>query len=81
MYEIRKSTRKYKKYDVFKNGSYLLSFGDNRYQQFKDTTPLRAYKDLDHGEEDRRQRYLARHGRTTDKESAKYWANRFLWSA
>jgi hypothetical protein len=24
---------------------------------------------------------MARHGTTTDKSSAKYWANKYLWSA
>jgi hypothetical protein len=80
-YEIRKSTRKLKKYDLYKDGKYFLSFGSSAHEQFRDTTPLRAYKHLDHGDEDRRRRYMARHGTTTDKSSAKYWANKFLWSA
>lgn len=81
MYEIRKSTRKGKKYDVYKDGKYFLSFGALGFEQFKDTSPLRAYKHLDHGDQERRRLYFARHGRTTDKSSAKYWANKFLWSA
>ena len=79
MYTIRKSTRLHKKYDVYKNGKYLLSFGDKRYEQFMDQTPLKAYKHLDHKDPERRRLYYARHGTTTDKNSAKYWANMFLW--
>lgn len=79
-YEIRKSTRKGKKYDVYKDGTYLLSFGALAYEQFRDSTPLKAYKHLDHMDKERQRLYFARHGRTTDKSSAKYWSNKYLWS-
>lgn len=78
-YEIRKSTRKGKKYDVYKDGDYLLSFGASAYQQYKDSTGIGAYSHLDHLDKDRKRRYYARHGRTTDKNSSKYWSNTFLW--
>ena len=35
MYTFKVSTRKHKKYDAFKNGKYVVSFGDNRYQQYR----------------------------------------------
>jgi len=78
-YEIRQSTRKGKKYDVYKDGDYLLSFGASAYAQYKDSTGIGAYSHLDHLDLDRKRRYYARHGRTTDKNSPKWWSNNFLW--
>ena len=78
-YEIQVSRRKYKKYDIYHKGKYLLSFGDNRYEQFEDKTPLQYYKNLNHLDEDRRNRYYSRHGFSNDKSSAKYWSNKYLW--
>lgn len=84
-YFIQVSSRKNKKYDIYyttgaeRDGKYLLSFGDNRYQQYEDSTPLKHYKKLDHKDKKRRQNYYNRHGRTNDKNSAKYWSNKYLW--
>lgn len=78
-YEIRKSTRPHKKYDVFYHGNYLLSFGDNRYQQYKDITPIKAYSSMDHLDKVRRTKYYLRHGPAEDMSSAKWWSHRFLW--
>jgi hypothetical protein len=80
MYEIKVSKRKNKKYDVYENGKYLLSFGAIGYAQYKDTTGIGAYSHLDHLNKDRRRLYYARHGRTNDKKSAKYYSNKFLWN-
>ena len=85
--EFRKSTRKNKKYDVKYNGVWI-SFGDRRYSQYKDSTPLKLYSDLDHGDKKRRANYLARakgiknkDGDFTwkDKNSPNYYSVRFLW--
>jgi hypothetical protein len=78
-YEIIKSKRTNKKYDVIKNGSYLLSFGDSRYGQYKDVTPTKAYSSLNHLDKERRSRYYARHGQTNDMTSPKWWSHYFLW--
>ena len=82
-YYIARSKMKNKKYSIFtKEGNkykYLLSFGDKRYQQFKDNTPERLYKNLDHGDEERKKRYYQRHGKTNNKKSPKYWSNKYLW--
>lgn len=75
---IKKSTRKYKKY-MIKVGDKWIHFGDNRYEQYKDSTPLRLYSRLDHNDIRRRQLYYIRHGRTSNKNSAKYWSNKYLW--
>lgn len=53
------STRKNKKYDVFdEDWKYLFSFGDKRYQHYKDK--LGHYEDLNHNDEQRRNDYLKR---------------------
>ena len=36
MYTFKISTKKNKKYDVYKNSKYLVSFGDKNYQHYKD---------------------------------------------
>jgi hypothetical protein len=82
-YYIRKSVRKGKKYDILtKRGDgywYLLSFGALGYPQYKDSTPLKLYKHLDHNNEERRKRYYQRHGRESSRLSSKYWSNKYLW--
>ena len=80
IYYFRKSARKNKKYDVFKkvDGELkkITSFGDNRYEQFKDKLGL--YKHLDHGDKKRKDAYYARHG-DAKFESAKYFSHKYLW--
>jgi hypothetical protein len=56
---IAPSKRKNKKYDVYKNGQYLASFGDIRYQQFFDR--IGAYDYLNHYDQKRRNNYIKRH--------------------
>jgi hypothetical protein len=71
------------KYQVYvkssktKSGKKLIGFGDRRYQQYKDK--LGHYSHLDHGDEKRRKSYLARHGRTTDRNTASFWSTKILW--
>jgi len=74
------SKAKGKKYSVYvmKDGKKkLIHFGDRRYGQFKDK--IGHYKHLDHGDEKRKKSYYARHGKATDRNSAKYFAHRYLW--
>lgn len=70
------STRGNKKYDVYRNGKYVLSFGDRRYGQYHDK--LGFYWNLDHFDPARRANYYARHGPATYK-SAKWYSHRYLW--
>ncbi len=81
LYKPFKSKVKNKKYAVYvkgKNGkTKLINFGDSRYQQYKDK--LKIYSKLDHNDKKRRDRYYARHGKTTDKNTALYWSNKILW--
>ena len=82
---IMKSRRPYKKYDIFTKYdrtkyNYLLSFGDKRYEQFRDSTPEHLYRSQDHRDPTRQASFFARHGRTTNKGSANYWSGKYLWS-
>jgi hypothetical protein len=79
MYKFIISRRKGKKYDVYKDGKYLVSFGSLGYQQFKDKTPLKSYSHLDHGDKNRRKRYYQRHGRDAKFESTKWFSHKYLW--
>lgn len=79
MYKFIISKRKNKKYDVYKNDKYLVSFGDKNYQQFRDKTPLKAYSYLDHNDKLRKKRYYQRHGKDAIFESAKWFSHKYLW--
>lgn len=59
-YIKNKKTRKIRK----------LHFGDRRYQQYKDRTPLHLYKNKNHGTRKRMQNYYSRHSGTTNRKSA-----------
>tara|TARA_R110000764_G_scaffold53079_3_gene115364 strand:+ start:1773 stop:2051 length:279 start_codon:yes stop_codon:yes gene_type:complete len=82
LYKPWKSKVKNKKYSVYvkadnKRGVKIIHFGDSRYGQFKDK--IGEYKSLDHGDPKRKKNYYSRHGKTSDKNTAKYWANKILW--
>ena len=85
--EIKQSTRKNKKYMVKVNDKWI-HFGDVRYAQFRDKTPLKLYSVLDHKDKKRRENYLKRakairnkHGELTylDKNSPNYYSVKYLW--
>lgn len=80
-YIFLKSKKKNKKYDVFykSTNTYITSFGDSRYQQYKDQTPNHLYRNLDHNDETRRRAYYARHGKDAKFESPKYFSHKYLW--
>lgn len=69
--EVKPSTRKHKKLDVFdrRSGKKVASIGDKRYSDF-----------LQHKDEERRKRYKARHEAHRNKKgSASYYADQILW--
>lgn len=71
---IKKSTRQNKKY-VAKventDGSIkTIHFGDNRYEQYRDSTPLKLYSNKNHGDKKRRSSYFKRHSGTENKSEA-----------
>ena len=66
--KLRKSKTRHKKYDAIivdikTRKEYIVPFGDNRYEQFRDTA-LGIYRQLDHGDRQRRLNYLKRHENT-----------------
>jgi len=80
LYKPFVSKAKNKKYSVYvlKDGKKrIIHFGDSRYGQFKDK--LGHYKKLDHNDPKRKKNYYSRHGKATDKNTAKYWSHKILW--
>ena len=73
------SKQKHKKYVAVLPDGKRVNFGDKRYGQFKDSTPLQAFKAADHGDPQRRENYYKRHGQEAKKHSAKYFSHRYLW--
>lgn len=84
--------RRYKKYRVVlykdmkayqdRHSYETVSFGDNRYQQYKDTTPLQLYSNQDHKDTKRRDNYQSRHGAQGYQErkySPAWFSWHFLW--
>jgi hypothetical protein len=47
-----------------------IDFGDNRYQQYQDRTPLKLYKSGDHNDRSRMRRYFTRHSGTPKRKRA-----------
>jgi len=48
----------------------ILQFGDKRYGQFRDSTPLKLYSSKDHGDPKRRKAYFMRHSSVINKRNA-----------
>jgi hypothetical protein len=79
-YNIYVSTRKGKKYDVYKDNKYVCSFGARDMEHYKDR--LGYYSHLDHNDPVRRQAFKNRFRRLisrNDKSSGIYWADKYLW--
>ena len=72
------SATAHKKYDVYTNGKKLFSFGDNRYQQYKDR--IGYYSNKDHNDKKRREAYRKRHQHDKlDELSPGYMSFYYLW--
>ncbi len=56
-----------------------IQFGDNRYEQYRDSTPLKLYSHLDHLDKKRRKNYKARHGKK-GFQNIKYTPAWFSWN-
>ena len=56
-----------------------IQFGDRRYNQYKDKTPLKLYKSKDHLDPKRRKNYKARHNYPKPKYSRGWFADKYLW--
>jgi hypothetical protein len=71
-----------KKYNAIleENGKQKkIEFGDQRFQHFKDSTPLKLYSYLDHLDKKRQELYYKRHNKNYPKYSADYFSKKYLW--
>jgi hypothetical protein len=66
-----------KKYDVYKDGEFLVSFGSNTNKQYKDK--IGYYKNLDTLDKDKRKRFYDRFGKSSTFESALWFSSKYLW--
>jgi hypothetical protein len=74
------SSRGFKKYDAFlENGNYIGSFGDKRYQHYRDSIS-NYYKHLNHYDEKRRNRYFKRHPHNYPVGSPDWFSKRYFWT-
>ena len=69
----------YKKYRVVTPDGKVVQFGDKRYGQYKDRTPLKLYSHLDHKDLKRRASYRKRHNYPKPKYSPGWFALKYLW--
>jgi hypothetical protein len=84
-YKFRISTRRSKKYDAVFDDGRIVSFGAFKrdgtpYQQYKDSTNLRAFRAYDHNDPKRRERYFQRHKVSYPMYSADWFSKVFLWT-
>lgn len=74
--DIKPSTKKNKKIDVYKNDKYITSVGDKRYSDYPTYIKTRG---KDYADE-RRKLYRIRHKKDmTKKNSAGFYASNLLW--
>jgi hypothetical protein len=74
--DVKPSTRKNKKLDVYKNGVYIVSVGDSRYSDYP--TYIKTHG-INYANE-RRRLYKARHEKTRGVVgSASWYADKLLW--
>jgi hypothetical protein len=66
-----------KKYDAYKGGEYLVSFGSNTNKQYKDK--IGHYKHLDHLDKDKRKSFYNRFGKNPTFETALWFSSNYLW--
>jgi len=74
--DVKPSTRKNKKLDVYKNGVYIVSVGDSRYNDYP--TFIKTHG-INYANE-RRRLYKIRHNKTRGVlGSASWYADKLLW--
>ncbi len=79
-WDVEPSKRKNKKYDVYHNDKYILSFGDKRYQHYFDK--FGYYSNLNHLNKKRRDSYKKRAegiGNLNNPYSSNFWSYWGLW--
>lgn len=81
-FEKGSGTKKYKALIVSNKTGRVkrISFGDNRYEQYKDSTGLGLWSHLDHRDKERRRAYRERHqGDNLNCFSPGFFSWYFLW--
>lgn len=77
------NNKKYKVQLLYANGkTKTVQFGDKRYQQYKDRTPLKLYTSKNHNDLKRRMNYRKRHGAQghyKKKYSPAWFSWHYLW--
>lgn len=69
-----------KKYKVTLDNGSIVQFGDKRYEQYKDTSPLKLYSHKDHLDTNRRKLFKARHAKNIGVEYSAAWlSDKYLW--
>lgn len=73
----------FKKYrvEIWEKGKKIktIQFGDKRYGQYRDKTPLKLYSSKNHLDLKRRASYRSRHNYDKPKYSAGWFALKYLW--
>ena len=81
--KFEKSTRKNKKYKatVYKDGKVQTTahFGQLPYEHYKDQTPLKAFKSLDHNDKQRREQFRSRFVSPGKMYSPLWFSWHYLW--
>ena len=72
--------KKYK-VEIYEKGKKIktVQFGDKKFPQYKDKTPLKLYSNKDTLDPIRRKAYRARHTYAKPKYSAGWFALKYLW--
>lgn len=76
------SLNKKYKVEVYSDGVKVktVQFGDKRYEQYKDSTPLKLYQRLNHGDKERRRLYKIRHEKDRHvMYTAGWFSDKYLW--
>ena len=77
---VAPSNREHSKYDVYdvKTDKKIASFGDRRYEHYKDK--IGYYSHLDHNDVVRRKLYRIRHAKDlNNRDGAGYFSGKYLW--
>ena len=77
--KFEKSDKPFKKYVAILPDGRRFHFGDTRYQQYKDNTPLKLYSYLDHHDKHRRELYYKRHKINYPFPSSDFFSKKYLW--
>lgn len=79
-FTFRKSKKKNKKYDAILSNGKIVSFGDSRYEQYRDSTGLQLYTHKVHLDNARRLAFRKRFAKAAkNKYSPAWFSYYYLW--